>query len=92
MLGQYESYKNEAGVRPGSKTETYFHTENVLAPELDNASAEYAKRWDGVKITLKGGKGVHADNVGISFKLKDGNGAGGAGKEKAAGAPATPPR
>lgn len=45
---QYRGYRREIGVRPNSKTETYFQVESVL-----NSS-----RWRGVPIILEGGKAM----------------------------------
>ncbi|HSQ57636.1 MAG TPA: glucose-6-phosphate dehydrogenase, partial [Gemmata sp.] len=48
VLGQYQGYRNEPGVRPGSKTPTYA----AVRLEVEN------RRWHGVPFYLRSGKGL----------------------------------
>ncbi len=59
IRGQYRGYLKEKGVRPNSRTETYFRIEAAIN----------APRWGGVSMILEGGKKLNdAQEVVIRFR------------------------
>lgn len=61
VLGQYEGYRQEKGVRPDSKTETFAALEFAIA----------TPRWEGVPFFVKTGKNLHTKSTEIHIVLKD---------------------
>ncbi|MFA6554242.1 MAG: glucose-6-phosphate dehydrogenase [Candidatus Paceibacterota bacterium] len=62
LRGQYEGYKNEAGVSPTSTTETYFR----IATSINNP------RWKGVPFFLENGKALQEAKTEIDVYFKNG--------------------
>lgn len=60
VRGQYDGYKTEAGVAPGSDTETYFAMEARVG----------SRRWKGVPFLLTSGKALRDAEVSISVFFK----------------------
>jgi glucose-6-phosphate 1-dehydrogenase len=60
VRGQYQGYRSEAGVAPGSETETYFR----VVAEIDN------KRWRGVPFMLEAGKALAETKAEIVLYFK----------------------
>jgi len=59
--GQYKAYGNLRGVKPDSKTETYFR----LRAFVDS------KRWRGIPFYLESGKGMSEDLVALNIYFKE---------------------
>lgn len=60
VLGQYEGYKKEKGVKKNSSTETFA----ALKLEINNP------RWKGVPFYIKAGKNLDKNEVSIHIKFK----------------------
>lgn len=60
LFGQYDGYKETAGVKPESTTETYFK----VTAQIDN------DRWRGVPFTLESGKGLSKTIADITVWFK----------------------
>jgi glucose-6-phosphate 1-dehydrogenase len=59
---QYRGYEGIKGVAPGSQTETYFKIHTTLQ----------AEGWDGVELTIEGGKSLPNSSKHVLFVLRDG--------------------
>ncbi len=62
MRAQYQGYETIKGVAPDSQTETYFKIQTTL----------HGKGWDGVELTIEGGKALPNSSKEVVFQLKDG--------------------
>jgi glucose-6-phosphate 1-dehydrogenase len=62
LRAQYQGYETIKGVAEGSQTETYFKIHTTLNVE----------GWDGVELTLEGGKALPNSSKQVLFSLKDG--------------------
>jgi glucose-6-phosphate 1-dehydrogenase len=62
VVGQYEGYLAEKGVRQGSTTPTY----SVIRLAINN------ERWMGVPFVLKAGKGMNERKAEIRIQLRGG--------------------
>ncbi|MEK7551996.1 MAG: hypothetical protein AAB534_01120 [Patescibacteria group bacterium] len=60
VRGQYIGYLKEKGVENDSETETFFKFPVALGD----------KKWEGVKITVAGGKGLSKNEVGVKVIFK----------------------
>jgi glucose-6-phosphate 1-dehydrogenase len=59
-MGQYDGYENEKGVKPGSKTETFF----AAKLSVNN------KRWKGVPFFVRAGKNLNKKETVIHVRFK----------------------
>jgi glucose-6-phosphate 1-dehydrogenase len=60
LMGQYDGYENEKGVKPGSKTETFF----AAKLSVNN------KRWKGVPFFVRAGKNLNKKETVIHVRFK----------------------
>ncbi len=63
VLGQYEGYESEMGVKAGSRTETYF----AMKLSINN------RRWKGVPFYLRSGKNLDKKFASIYIRFKEPN-------------------